>query len=151
VVQQCRLSDAPRSGHINPLCPEPCRWPSAIRSPEPGSIGLSGIDNIADDPTTGHKAGMTVIDSDLLSSLPLTTIDQVIFFKRDELTTDLICCDVVIGDQRWTFHEELAGWDLLISHLQLLPSFREDWFSEVTQRPFTACETVAFTRHRTGS
>jgi hypothetical protein len=90
---------------------------------------------------------MKAIDADLLTRLPLTEIGKVTFYKRDEITTDLICCDVMVGDIVWTFHEELVGWDLLIDHLQRLPSFRGDWFAAVSQPPFAASETVAFSRH----
>jgi hypothetical protein len=86
------------------------------------------------------------INAEILSKLPLRDIRQVIFYKRDEITTDLICCNVAVGDQVWTFHEELVGWDLLIDHLKALPDFREDWFAAVSQPPFAASETVAFTR-----
>ena len=89
---------------------------------------------------------MTCIDTDLLARLPLPDIAKVTFYKRDQITTDLICCDVVVGDKVWTFHEELVGWDLLIAHLQRLPSFRDDWFAAVSQPPFASSETVAFGR-----
>jgi hypothetical protein len=89
---------------------------------------------------------MAVIDADLLAELPLTDVAKVTFYKRDELTTDLICCDVLIGGRVWTFHEELVGWDLLIDHLQGLPTFRGDWFGAVSQPSFAASETVAFSR-----
>ncbi len=89
---------------------------------------------------------MAQIDSDLLAKLPLRSLGKVTFYKRDEITTDLILCDVVCGEKVWTFHEELVGWDLLIQHLQRLPGFRSDWFVAVSQPPFHSSETVAFSR-----
>ena len=89
---------------------------------------------------------MAAIQTEQLAQLPLTDVAKVTFYKRDELTTDLICCDVVVGDEVWTFHEELVGWDLLIDHLQKLPGFRADWFAAVSQPPFATSETVAFNR-----
>jgi hypothetical protein len=89
---------------------------------------------------------MARIDAEVLAQLPLTDVGKVMFYKRDEVTTDLICCDVVIGEKAWAFHEELVGWDLLIDHLQRLPGFRVDWFAVVSQPPFAESRTVAFTR-----
>lgn len=89
---------------------------------------------------------MAFIDADLLARLPLADIAKVTFYKREELTTDLICCDVVAGDETWTLHEEMVGWDLLLDHLQGLPNFRGDWFSAVSQPAFATSETVAFVR-----
>ena len=89
---------------------------------------------------------MTGIDAKLLARLPLADIGKVTFHKRDEITTDLICCNVVVGEKVWTFHEELVGWEMLIEHLRGLPSFRDDWFAAVSLPPFATSETVAFSR-----
>lgn len=89
---------------------------------------------------------MTGIDAKLLARLPLADIGKVTFHKRDEITTDLICCDVVVGGKVWTFHEELVGWEMLMEHLRGLPSFRDEWFAAVSQPPFTTSEMVAFSR-----
>jgi len=89
---------------------------------------------------------MKVIDHATLERLPLAEIHTVTFYKRDELTTDLICCDVEVGGQSWFFHEEAVGWDLLLAHLGMLPGFKRDWFAVVSQPPFAVCETVAYRR-----
>ena len=41
----------------------------------------------------------------ILAQLPLPDIDAVVFYKRDEIITDLICCDVEMAGRVWTFHE----------------------------------------------
>jgi hypothetical protein len=79
--------------------------------------------------------------------LPLAEIERVTFFKRDELTTDLICCDVQAVGRDWFFHEEMVGWELLLDRLKGLPGFRTDWFSAISQPAFVSAETVAFQRH----
>jgi hypothetical protein len=89
---------------------------------------------------------MTGIDAKLLARLPLADIGKVTFYKRDEITSDLICCDVMVGEKVWTFHEELIGWDMLIEHLEWLPGFGGEWFAAVAQPPFATSETVAFSR-----
>jgi len=82
----------------------------------------------------------------ILLALPLSSIDKVTFYKRDEVATDLICCEVVTGKRLWNFHEEMPGWGELIAHLGGLRGFRSDWFAEVLQPPFALRETVAFER-----
>jgi hypothetical protein len=89
---------------------------------------------------------MNGIDPATLDRLPLEGIDKVTFYKRDELTTDLICCDVEIGGQTWFFHEEVQGWDLLLGHVGQLPDFRRDWYESVAQPPFKQKETVAYAK-----
>ena len=81
-----------------------------------------------------------------LDDLPLDRIDSVTFYKRDELVTDLICCDLVTDGRTWTFHEEADGWDMLLRHLEKLPGFRLDWYRAVSQPAFEPCETVAYQR-----
>ena len=44
--------------------------------------------------------------------LPLASISEVVFYKRDEITTDLICCEVQVDGQIWFFHEEAKEWSL---------------------------------------
>ena len=39
----------------------------------------------------GTSAQMPRIDADVLVQLPLTDVGKVTFYKRDEVTTDLIC------------------------------------------------------------
>ncbi len=82
----------------------------------------------------------------ILRRLPLSEIDAVVFYKRDEITTDLICCDVEVRGRVWTFHEEAVGWQTLIAHLSALPGFRGDWYEAVVRPPFEASRTVAFGR-----
>jgi hypothetical protein len=89
---------------------------------------------------------MTEINAEVLERLPLADIDRVTFYKRDEITTDLICCDVAMAGTVRTFHEELRGWDLLLQHLYKLPGFRTDWYASVSQPPFEPREMVEFSR-----
>jgi len=89
---------------------------------------------------------MQQVDQHVIDQLPRAQIERVTFYKRDELTTDLICCDVVICGQSWFFHEELPGWQLLLEHLGQLPGFRADWYATVVHPTFEQCETVAFDR-----
>jgi hypothetical protein len=88
---------------------------------------------------------MTITSADL-ARLPLSDVRTVVFYKRDEITTDLICCDVEVAGHVWTFHEEAAGWPDLIAHLSMLPNFRADWYEAVVSPPFAISETIAFHR-----
>lgn len=84
------------------------------------------------------------ITPDILAEMPLCEVNAVVFYKRDEITTDLICCDVEMAGRVWTFHEETAGWRDLMAHLANLPGFRADWYAEVVDPPFALSETVAY-------
>lgn len=86
------------------------------------------------------------ITPDVLAHLPLSEIDRVVFYKRDELTTDLICCDVDVHGLVWTFNEEASGWTDLTAHLSRLPGFRTDWYGAVVHPPFAISDTVAYHR-----
>jgi hypothetical protein len=73
-------------------------------------------------------------------------IDRVEFFKRDEITTDLICCEISANGSNWIYHEEMLGWDEHIDTLSILPGFAKDWFVRVSQPSFAASNFVAFER-----
>lgn len=89
---------------------------------------------------------MTDIDAEFLFRLPLGEIERVVFYKRDEITADLICCDVKVSGQTWIFHEALPGWDFLLGHLSALPGFRSDAIAEIVDPPFERSEAVAYQR-----
>jgi hypothetical protein len=75
---------------------------------------------------------------------------RVCAYKRDELTTDLICLDVVLRDaSTWFLHEEAPGWeDFLHAAERALPGMRpfQAWFAEVSQPAFARNETLLFER-----
>ena len=73
-------------------------------------------------------------------------IERVKFLKRDEVTSDLICCEISSNGLRWTYHEEMAEWEQLITDLNTLPGFAIDWFEHVSQPPFASSEFIAFQR-----
>jgi hypothetical protein len=85
-------------------------------------------------------------------SLPFASdqIRKVTFYKRDELTTDLIRCDVEVDDggetQVWYNHEETDTWNEWIEALAKLPGFETDWFARVSHPAFAPCLTVAYER-----
>ena len=85
-------------------------------------------------------------DAELSANYPLGDVERVIFFKRDELTTDLICCEVTIAGKNWAFHEEQDIWPHLLKHVEQLPGFKTEWFASVVQPPFGRNEFVAFSR-----
>lgn len=85
-------------------------------------------------------------DDQILAGFSLSSVERVTFYKRDEITTDLICCEVVASGQIRTFHEEMPVWDALVARLAGLPGFRQDWFAAVSQPAFQPCEIVAFER-----
>jgi hypothetical protein len=87
-----------------------------------------------------------IITPAIIAQLSLADIDAVVFYKRDEITTDLICCDVEVAGRVSSFHEEAEGWNDLIAHLSALPGFRADWYEAVASPAFAASETVAFDR-----
>lgn len=89
---------------------------------------------------------MTSDHSNSLKHFALDEVTKVTFYKRDEVTTDLICCDVVVGERVWTFHEDSSDWSALVQRLAKLPGFQADWFDAVSLPPFVACEFVAFSQ-----
>lgn len=85
-----------------------------------------------------------------LLSIPLNAILEVVFFKRDELTTDLVCCEIIVrrGDsvERWFYHEELPEWGEVLNFLERLPDFDTEWPGKVMQPAFEENRTIAFQR-----
>ena len=87
-----------------------------------------------------------------LPPIALGDIEEIVFFKRDELTTDLMCCEITVsadkGEETWFLHEEIPGFDDLVMHLERLPTFDRNWRDAVVQPPFADNRTVAFRKPR---
>lgn len=77
-------------------------------------------------------------------------VRAIVAYKRDELTSDLVCCDIVTvtceGEQVRTVHEEVAGFDALIERFALLPGFDRDVWEAVIGSAFKADRRIIFTR-----
>jgi hypothetical protein len=81
----------------------------------------------------------------------LSNVLRVDFYKRDEITSDLICCDIITRDEVIHAHEEMDHWDELIRKLEHLGGFDVEWFSQISQPAFGPEVCVAFERRGAGS
>lgn len=82
----------------------------------------------------------------MFKTVPLATITEVRFYKRDEWTTDLICCEIATDEKTWFFHEETDVWEPLMDCLKRLGGFDHNWISKVTNPAFKTCLYVAYRR-----
>jgi hypothetical protein len=78
-------------------------------------------------------------------------VSSIVAYKLDELTTDLVCCDIVIGagdgEQIRTIHEELPGFDAAMKAFEALPGFDRRWRASVVLPPFATNQTVVYDRN----
>lgn len=85
-----------------------------------------------------------------LQKYNLDTVIKVEFFKRDELTTDLLCCEILIsgtkGNETWFVHEESTQWDDVLALVSKLPDFDLSWREKVVLPAFSENRTTAFIR-----
>ena len=76
-------------------------------------------------------------------------VGRVIAFKRDLLLEDLICLRFEAAGSAYDVHEEMAGWDELLTQLpERLPGSlsKDTVFALVALPAFAANETVVFER-----
>ncbi len=76
--------------------------------------------------------------------LPDAAIERVTFYTRDELTTDLICLEVIAASGSFPAHEEMNGWSEAIGRLSRMRGFDLAWFEKVSKPAFSACCTTAW-------
>ena len=81
--------------------------------------------------------------------LPDEVIDRVVFFKREDLISDRVCCEVHCGGVAIFAHQEAKEWNTLIAKLEGLPGFMNDWHATIAEPPFDRVELVAFERTST--
>jgi len=82
-----------------------------------------------------------------LEPYTLAEVQEVHFYKRDLLTSDLICCEITLqGGRLINIHEQMPDWEKEIERLSSLVGFDAGWFGKVSQPPFETCLTRAFVR-----
>ena len=81
-----------------------------------------------------------------IETVRLDAVSAVVLYKRDELTTDLVCCDIVAEGLVYFVHEEMTGFDTLIGRLEKLPGFDRGWREKVIHPPFAENRTIVFQR-----
>lgn len=71
-------------------------------------------------------------------------IEEINVYKKDLLTVDLICMDIVFGETYITFTEDTIGWYHLVKKLkEIFTHIPKDWDSEIILPPFeTSFKTI---------
>lgn len=94
------------------------------------------------------EGGFAIVEGKNTDEVALGAIVCVQFYKLDEFTTDLICCEITTsskqGRQVRIVHEEVAGFGAMVSRLETLHGFRRDWRAHVVPTPFASNALVAY-------
>ena len=83
---------------------------------------------------------------------PLTydIVSKIAFFKRDELTTDLVCCEITIdkvGEPAvWFLHEESNEWADILLEMENLKGFDKSWCEKVILPAFAENRIIVFSK-----
>lgn len=91
-------------------------------------------------------AGFAIIDARGVYTIALRDIVAITAYKRDLMTIDLVCWDVVIcadaERKEFTLHEDLPGFDAVAAARENLPGFYAGWRETVLPGAFAAnvCE-----------
>lgn len=82
-----------------------------------------------------------------MTAFSLDSVERVEFFKRDRITTDLVCCQIGFADGRLLeWDEDMSDWRGIITSLEDLPGFDRNWFAKVSQPPFESSWYLAYQR-----
>lgn len=95
-------------------------------------------------------SGFAIVTAESTDAVSLDEVRAIVAYKLDELTTDLVCCDIVTGaadgEQIRTIHEELLGFDAAMKTFEALPGFDRQWRDTVVLPPFATNRTVIYDR-----
>ncbi len=96
-------------------------------------------------------SGFSVVDDrGAAVTWPWSSVVRAEAYKRDLLTTDLICLSLGLADGKWVeVYEELEGWEAFVASLpENLPGFPafDSWFSRVAHPAFKTDLTSLYER-----
>jgi hypothetical protein len=96
---------------------------------------------------SGRGGIKLVKEKAVVDEIPWAAISIIVAYKRDLITTDLICFDVVLEDGTLVeVNEEMDGFEHLLNSLERqLPSFDRTWPDKVVHPPFAPNRTVVYT------
>ena len=94
--------------------------------------------------------GFAIVTPKRTETVSLDQVSAIVAYKIDELTTDLVCCDIVIGfgdgEQIRTIHEEIPGFGAVMVRFETLPGFNRNWRESVIVPPFAENRTIIYKR-----
>jgi len=92
--------------------------------------------------------GFAIVTLKGTDKISFDEVSAIIAYEIAELTTDLVCCDIVTGfgngEQVQTIHEELTGFEAAMMRLEALPGFDRQWREAVILPPFAANRTIIY-------
>lgn len=95
-------------------------------------------------------SGFAIVTAKATDTVPLDEVRAIVAYKIDELTTDLVCCDIVTGsgdgEQIRTIHEEIPGFSMVMTRFEALPGFNKQWRDAVILPRFCANRTTIYNR-----
>ncbi len=98
--------------------------------------------------------GFAIITTKGTDTVSLSNVSSIVAYKVDEITTDLICCDIttiVDGlEEIRTIHEEIAGFQTVIAQFEALPGFNKQSRDTIVHQPFAAKSTTLYRRDECG-
>jgi hypothetical protein len=94
---------------------------------------------------------LIVENNQTFTKIDWSEIIEIIAFKKDLLTTDLICFEFKTSSAKevvyFVIHEEMVGFDKLADHLKLiLPGFNANWRQLVVLPPFASNSNLIYRR-----
>jgi hypothetical protein len=94
--------------------------------------------------------GFAIVTIKGTDAVSLDEVSAIVTYKIDELTTDLVCCDIVTGlgdgEQRRTIHEQIRGFGTVMARFEALPGFNKQWRDAVILPPFATNRTTIYNR-----
>lgn len=94
--------------------------------------------------------GFAIVTAKATDTVPLDEVRAIVAYKIDELTRDLVCCDILTGsgdgEQIRTIHEEAPGFDTVMARFETLPGFNKQWRDAVILPPFATNRTTIYNR-----
>ena len=74
-------------------------------------------------------------------------IERLIAYKRDLMTTDEICLDIIYNNWQTTINENTAGWYQFVERTKLIfPSIPKNWDSEIVHPAFATNLSILYQR-----
>ena len=94
-----------------------------------------------------NSKGFSFRINEITSEKNWDEIEEINVYKKDLMTFDLICMDIIFNETFVTFSEDTPGWYVLLNKLkEVFNDIPKDWDSSVVLPPFETNFKIIYKR-----
>jgi hypothetical protein len=96
-----------------------------------------------------YEEGFSTVNDKIRKFYKWNEVEEIIAYKVDLITIDLICIELFFRDYKILFNEDFKGWNELLKRMhQNFPQINQNWQFDIVKPAFARNEMIIFRSDR---